>query len=289
MCDKIIKPDRYSNKANVFIDRAIGDGPGEISAAQFKQELAELNPDTELNVFFDSNGGGVSDTKEIYRTFRGHRGPTIALVQGLCASSASVLAQGCDRIFMASDALYMIHNPHWSTSRSEAMCSSTGGQKLITIPREFNKQMPITIPTRAKGKNASVRRTIEENKRTIKKHRDLLNQRKTLLAESKEFILDVYVLRTGACRNDLQAMMDAGSWVPANDALNLGMVDSITGPCGMVSQADYSQYINAPALSGKYLTSWQTARANRSRKVSRQNVSYMKQQAQKILTQTQQA
>ena len=149
--------------------------------------------------------------------------------------------------------------------------------------------MPITIPTLAKGKNASVRRTLKDNRRIISDHRKLLNQRKTLLADSTEFILDVYVLRTGACRDDLQAMMLAESWIPAEDALNLGMVDSITGPCGMVSQADYSQYINAPALSGKYLTSWLTARANRSRKVSRQNVSYMKQQAQKILTQTQQA
>ena len=277
------------NTAAVLINRTIGNGPGEISATQFKQEFAELNPDTELNVFFDSNGGGVSDTKEIYRTLRGHRGPTNAQAQGLCASSASVLALACDSITMSSDALFMIHLPHWSTSRSEAMCS-VGNQKMITIPRGFNKQMPITIPTMATDKNASVRRTLEDNRRTIKKHRDLLNDRKVLLSNSTEFILDVYHARTGAIRSDLAEMMQAETWFSANDALTFGFADFITAPTGLVDHVDFTQFSNPTNfLAGKYMDSAGSARGKRSNKVARKKVAYTQQQAHKIIQQRNEA
>ncbi|MCK5666595.1 MAG: hypothetical protein KAI17_24055, partial [Thiotrichaceae bacterium] len=58
---RIIEKDRVYNKALIRIDQDIGTDPGEISAAQFKTELAELAPDCELNIFFNSDGGSVQD------------------------------------------------------------------------------------------------------------------------------------------------------------------------------------------------------------------------------------
>ena len=285
MSNKIIKKHALYNKAQAYIDGPIGsDG---ITAEQFKAELAELPPDCELDIIINSSGGSVEDGFGFYKPIRGHQGPTTAYNQGICASIASVIAMACDTISMASDALVMIHEPHWSASQAEAVCS-TGNQKLISIPRQFKKQLPITVPTLVKDKNASVRRTLEENRRTIKKHRNLLKDRKKLLAESKESILDVYVLRTCGNRSELAEMMQAETWFTASDAVQFGFADFITAPTGLVDQADFSQFRNPTNfLSAKYLNSAKTARAKRQSKVNRKQVSHMRATVQKILTQRQ--
>ena len=279
----IIKPDKYSNKADIFIDRSIGDDENEISAAQFKQELSAIPADSELNIFFDSNGGGVSDGREIYKAIRAHPGRTTAHIQGLAASIASVIAMACDEIFISADALVMAHNPHWSTSRSEALCS-TGNQKLIAIPRQFNKQMPITIPTLVKDKNASVRRTLEDNRRIIKKHKNLLTKRKKSLADATEFILDVYHARSGSNRQELSEMMQAETWFTASDAVQFGFADFVTAPTGLVDHVDFSQFRNPNNfLARKYIVSSRTARKKRSQKVIRKKMTHMRKTTQKIL------
>lgn len=276
------------NTASILVNKPIGPGKDEISADRFQEEYSELNPDCELNLIFDSNGGGVEHTREICKTLGDHIGRINAQILGLCASSASVIAMNCDEIFMSVDALIMIHEPVWSTSRSEAMCS-VGNQKMITIPRQFKKQMPIAIPTLAKDKNASVRRTLEENRRTIKKHRKLLDNRKKLLADSTEFILDVYVSRSGTKREDLRQMMKEETWFTASDAVQFGFADFITAPTGLVDHVDFSQFRNPTNfLAGRYMDSAITARKKRRGKVIRKQISHMQHRVQKILTQRQQ-
>ena len=142
---RIIEKDRVYNKALIRIDQDIGTDPGEISAAQFKTELAELAPDCELNIFFNSDGGSVQDGRAIYKMIRSHKGQSTAHVQGIAASIASVIALACDSVLVSLDALFMIHDPFWSTARAENLCS-TNGQKLITLPRQFKKQQLINLP-----------------------------------------------------------------------------------------------------------------------------------------------
>ena len=149
-------------------------------------------------------------------------------------------------------------------------------------------QMPITIPTLAKDKNASVRRTIEENKRTIKKHRNILNQRKTLLADSTEFILDVYCLNTCAKREDLRQMMAEETWFTASDAVQFGFADFISAPTGLVDHVDFTRFSNPTNfLAAKYMDSATTARAKRLNKINRKQTEFMRATVQKILTQRQ--
>ena len=273
------------NTASAYFGQHIGEGG--ITAEIFQAGLAPLSPDCSINCFFNSEGGSVEEGRQLYNAIRAHPGKTIAHIQGLAASIASVIAMACDEVFIAADALVMVHEPHWSVSQSEAMCS-VGNQKMIAIPRQFNKQMPITIPTLAKDKNAPVRRTLEDNRRTIKKHRKLLENRKELLADSTEFILDVYVLRTGSSRSDLAEMMRAETWFRANDALTFGFADFITAPTGLVDHVDFTQFANPTNfLAGRYMDSAMTARKKRSQKVIRKQMTHMQQRVQKILTQRQ--
>ena len=277
----IIKQSISGDKADIFIDRSIGTDPGEISAKQFKSELAEINPDAELDIFFDSNGGGVSDGKQIYSAIRAHPGRTTAHIQGLAASIASVIAMACDEVFISADGLFMIHNPHWSVSRSESRCS-VGGQRLINIPHQ---QKLIEIPTLQKNNS---RHSIEMMRRSVNKHRNTSAERRRLLEADREFILNTYFLRTGAKREDLRQMMAEETWFSAWDCIQFGFADHISSPTGLVDHVDFSQFSNPTNfLAGRFMDSAKTARSNRLKKVNRKQTEFMRATVQKILNQRQ--
>ena len=266
----IFKRDRYSNKADVFIDGPIG-GPDGITGEQFKKELSALDSDCELQIFFNSSGGSVADGKEIYKCIRGHSGPTTAHIQGPALSIASVIAVGCDSVLMSSNSLLMIHNPFWGVGDAESMCS-TGGQKLITIPRQFKKQKLITIPTA----KTSPRAKIAQMKRSVQKHKNSLSERQRLLETDKEFILNAYFLRTGSNKTELAEMMAEETWFTSWDCIQFGFADEITSPTGLISHWDFSQFANPTNFLGaKYMDSAQTARKKRAGKVNRKRISHM--------------
>ena len=54
-----------------------------------------------------------------------------------------------------------------------------------------------------------------------------MEQAITVLEEVKESILNAYVAKTGLSRNRLAKMMDAETWLNANEAMRLGFVDGI--------------------------------------------------------------
>ena len=54
-----------------------------------------------------------------------------------------------------------------------------------------------------------------------------MEQAIAVLEEVKESILNAYVTKTGLSRNRLAKMMDAETWLNANEAMRLGFVDGI--------------------------------------------------------------
>ena len=83
-----------------------------VTAAQFKQELDAITvPNITLRV--NSPGGEIFDSLAIFNAIREHPATVTARVDGLAASMASVIALAADRVEMADNAFYMIHNP-WS-------------------------------------------------------------------------------------------------------------------------------------------------------------------------------
>lgn len=63
----------------------------------------------EVHVHINSYGGDVFAGVAICNMLKNHKGKTVAYVDGLAASAASVIAFGCDEIIIPSNAYLMIH------------------------------------------------------------------------------------------------------------------------------------------------------------------------------------
>lgn len=68
------------------------------------------NPDEDITVNINSNGGDIFSGSEIYTKLKNHKGKVTTVVTGLAASMASVVAMAGDVIKMSPTAQMMIHN-----------------------------------------------------------------------------------------------------------------------------------------------------------------------------------
>ncbi len=96
----------------VYIYGMIGDEWSEdgVTSKRFARELDGLGPVEGIDVRIDSDGGGVFQAKTIYRLLRAHKAPVTVHVDGMAASSASLIAMAGDKILIADGAFMMIHN-----------------------------------------------------------------------------------------------------------------------------------------------------------------------------------
>lgn len=82
----------------------------EISAKTIKQTLDAGGFDR-ITVRINSVGGDVQEGIAIGNIIKSYGVPTTAVIDSLCASIATVVADSCDHIVMASNASFMIHLP----------------------------------------------------------------------------------------------------------------------------------------------------------------------------------
>lgn len=80
------------------------------SAWGFKQELEELGEISELNVHINSYGGETFQGLAIYNLLKQHKAQVNVYVDGIAASSASIIVMAADKVYMPKTALIMIHN-----------------------------------------------------------------------------------------------------------------------------------------------------------------------------------
>lgn len=83
-----------------------GDG---VNASEFAAELDGLDVD-EINLRINSTGGDAFEGITIMNTIRRHSAKTIAHVDGLAASAASIIAMGADEVVMHPGSEMMIHD-----------------------------------------------------------------------------------------------------------------------------------------------------------------------------------
>lgn len=86
-----------------------------------KNFIGELNAITAGNIdlHVNSPGGSVFDGVAIFNALKRHPATVTTYVDGLAASIASVIALAGDRVIMASNALFMIHNP-WGSVQGDS-------------------------------------------------------------------------------------------------------------------------------------------------------------------------
>ena len=82
----------------------------EVTPAQFQKDLSALGDIDTLDVFINSPGGDVFAGITIYNMLKRHKAAKTIHVDGLAASSASIVAMAGDRVVMPRAATMMIHN-----------------------------------------------------------------------------------------------------------------------------------------------------------------------------------
>jgi len=102
-----------ADKAEVWIYEEIGEDfwtGGGVTAKNFQKELSAIKAG-QIDLHINSPGGAVFDGITIYNLLKQHPANVTTYIDGIAASIASVIALAGDKIVMAENALYMIHNP----------------------------------------------------------------------------------------------------------------------------------------------------------------------------------
>jgi ATP-dependent Clp protease protease subunit len=82
-----------------------------VTPKEFKAELDKLKNKKRVNVRINSPGGGVWAGMAIYNMLSQLKAETYGYVEGVAASIASVILQGCKHRIVAPGSMVMIHNP----------------------------------------------------------------------------------------------------------------------------------------------------------------------------------
>lgn len=170
-------PVNFGNKEShnsVFIYDVISADWG-VGAMAVAEQINQADPTQDLNLYINSPGGDVFESRAIMAAIDRFPGKTVAFIDSLCASAATSIALACDEVNMNQGALFMIHN--------------------------------------ASG-------MVWGDKQAMRDTADLLQ--KVELSIIKD-----YTTKTGMDDAAVIAMMDAETWMTADEALANGFVDSV--------------------------------------------------------------
>lgn len=84
---------------------------GEVNIKDIRNQIKDCGDVEEYQVHINSNGGEVYEGFGIHDLFSSIGKKTTAIIEGMCASIATVIAMGCDVVKMTSASTFMIHNP----------------------------------------------------------------------------------------------------------------------------------------------------------------------------------
>jgi ATP-dependent Clp endopeptidase proteolytic subunit ClpP len=178
-----------TDKAEIWIYEQIGEdwwSGGGVTAKGFQKELSEIKA-SQIDLHINSPGGVVFDGITIYNLIKQHPANVTTYIDGLAASIASVIALAGDKVVMAENALYMIHNP-FGMAFGDA----------------------------------------EE----MRKMADNLDKVCGSLVKS-------YTSKTGQTDAEIEALMDAETWMTADEALTFGFIDEISDQMDMAASAKF--------------------------------------------------
>lgn len=107
------KIENKADKAEIWIYEQIGEdfwSGGGVTAKDFQKELSEIKA-AQIDLHINSPGGQVFEGVAIYNMLKQHKATITTYIDGIAASIASVIALAGDRVVMAANALFMMHNP----------------------------------------------------------------------------------------------------------------------------------------------------------------------------------
>jgi ATP-dependent Clp endopeptidase proteolytic subunit ClpP len=109
------RPDHAQTEISIFDEI----GMYGISAKSFITDLSRIPSDHTVLLKIHSPGGEVFDGNAIFNALKRRTADVIIQIEGLAASMATVIALAGDRVRMAANGFYMIHNP-WGVAMGDA-------------------------------------------------------------------------------------------------------------------------------------------------------------------------
>lgn len=103
-----------------------------ITDSWVKEQLDAMQNEEQITVRINSIGGDVFHGFAIHNLLKEHAAEIIVKVDGLAASSASIIAMAGDKIHMADNAMMMIHNP-WTLALGEAKDMLKAAERLDKV------------------------------------------------------------------------------------------------------------------------------------------------------------
>jgi ATP-dependent Clp protease, protease subunit len=124
----------------------------DVTPKDFKATMDKLKTAKKVNVLINSGGGGVFAGMAIYNILRSHPAETIGKVQGVAASIASVILQGCNTRIVPKSGYVMIHNP-----MASAFGDAAEMRKIADALEKFKDGIVSTYTDRTKVNEKEIR------------------------------------------------------------------------------------------------------------------------------------
>lgn len=142
-----------------------------------KEFIAELNAikSPKIDMHINSPGGEVFEGAAIYNAVKRHPSSVTTFVDGIAASIASVIALAGEKVIMAQNAMYMLHNP--------------SGMVI--------------------GRAEDMRKTAD------------------ILDKVRDTMIGAYIDKSKKSSEDIIALLDAETWLDAEEAKEAGFADEI--------------------------------------------------------------
>ena len=167
------------------------EGTFAINAQSFIEEI-KAHKGQPMNLHLNCVGGDVFEGMAIYNVIKKRKAKTTVYIEGIAASMGSVIALAADKVIMAENSLFMIHN-------------AFGG---------------------AMGEAKEMRKTA------------------AVLDKISNEIADIYTKKTNLPFGKIKEMMDEETWLNADEAFELGFVDSISDAINVAAKYDISKFKN---------------------------------------------
>jgi ATP-dependent Clp protease protease subunit len=174
-----------AEKAEIWIYEMIGEdfwtGTG-VTAKNFQKDLSEIKA-SQIDLHINSPGGAVQDGITIYNLLKQHPANITTYIDGWAASIASIIALAANKVIMAANGLFMIHNP----------------QGMVIG--------------------------------TSKTMRDLAD----ILDKIAGTMITTYVAKSKKPEGQIKDMLEAETWMTADEAKDFGFVDEIAEEMDMAA------------------------------------------------------
>ncbi len=100
-----------ADEGEIWIWEEIGEGWfGGISAKQFAKDVKDLGDVKRIHLHINSPGGNVFDAVAMYNLLGQHKAHVVVNIESLAASAATIVAMAGNEIYMADNAMMMIHD-----------------------------------------------------------------------------------------------------------------------------------------------------------------------------------